>query len=200
MGKEQLTEEFLRQKYTVEGRTMRQIASETGTTYNDVRRVLVLFKVPIRSFIQYPPVPAVVRESLATGKRGKNGRRGAVVDNRRDFVTQAQFAVILADYLRLPQKDVMRFMQGYARVAVAILRAENNVVLSGLVKLILVDRPAVPEREARMPFGEKKLVTLPAKPAGKRVRVRTLKMLKRRIVEDVALPADFTQEEDDESV
>lgn len=53
----------------------------------------------------------------------------------------------------------------------------GQVLIPGLLKLVVVDKPAMPQHEGVNPF-TRMLMTYPAKPAGKVVRARPLKALR----------------------
>ncbi|HJS19806.1 MAG TPA: HU family DNA-binding protein, partial [Anaerolineales bacterium] len=57
------------------------------------------------------------------------------------------------------------------------LKAENEVVIPGLVKLTAVTKPAVPEREGINPFTKEKTM-FKAKPESRVIKPRPVKALK----------------------
>ena len=77
----------------------------------------------------------------------------------------------------LEKKQVTAVLDALNDVVYRELKAENEVVLPGLLKLTAVTKPAVPEREGINPFTKEK-TTFKAKPARKVLKPRPLKALK----------------------
>jgi len=77
----------------------------------------------------------------------------------------------------LEKKQVTAVLDALNDVVYRELKAENEVVLPGLLKLTAVTKPAVPEREGINPF-TKEPTTFKAKPARKVLKPRPLKALK----------------------
>src|SRR5512145_3076042 len=83
----------------------------------------------------------------------------------------------IANQAGLEKKQVNAVLEALSDVVYRELKAENEVVIPGLVKLTAVTKPAVPEREGINPFTKEK-TTFKAKPARKVIKPRPLKALK----------------------
>ena len=77
----------------------------------------------------------------------------------------------------LEKKQVTAVLDGLNDVIYKELKAENEVMIPGLLKLTAVTKPAVPEREGINPFTKEKTM-FKAKPARKVIKPRPLKALK----------------------
>ncbi len=92
-------------------------------------------------------------------------------------MTKGEFVEAIATQSGLDKKQVNAVLDALNDVVYKELKAENEVVLPGLVKLTSVTKPAVPEREGINPFTKEKTM-FKAKPARKVIKPRPLKALK----------------------
>jgi nucleoid DNA-binding protein len=92
-------------------------------------------------------------------------------------MSKTEFVEAIASQSGLEKKQVNAVLDALSNVVYKELKAENEVVLPGLVKLTSVTKPAVPEREGINPFTKEK-TTFKAKPARKVIKPRPLKALK----------------------
>lgn len=92
-------------------------------------------------------------------------------------MSKTEFVEAIASQSGLEKKQVNAVLDALSDVVYRELKAENEVVLPGLVKLTSVTKPAVPEREGINPFTKEK-TTFKAKPARKVIKPRPLKALK----------------------
>jgi DNA-binding protein HU-beta len=92
-------------------------------------------------------------------------------------MSKTEFVEAIATQSGLDKKQVNAVLTALTDVAYKELKAENEVVIPGLVKLTSVTKPAVPEREGINPFTKEK-TTFKAKPARKVIKPRPLKALK----------------------
>ena len=92
-------------------------------------------------------------------------------------MSKTEFVEALASESGLEKKLVNAVLDALNDVVYKELKAENEVVLPGLVKLTSVTKPAVPEREGINPFTKEKTM-FKAKPARKVIKPRPLKALK----------------------
>jgi Bacterial nucleoid DNA-binding protein len=92
-------------------------------------------------------------------------------------MTKGEFVEAIATQSGLDKKQVNAVLDALNEVVYKELKAENEVVLPGLVKLTSVTKPAVPEREGINPFTKEKTM-FKAKPARKVIKPRPLKALK----------------------
>lgn len=83
----------------------------------------------------------------------------------------------IASQAGLEKKQVNAVLDALNDVVYRELKAENEVVIPGLLKLTAVTKPAVPEREGINPFTKEPTV-FKAKPARKVIKPRPLKALK----------------------
>jgi len=77
----------------------------------------------------------------------------------------------------LDKKQVTAVLDTLNNVIYSELKAQNEVVIPGLLKLTAVTKPAVPEREGINPF-TKEPTMFKAKPERKVIKPRPLKALK----------------------
>ena len=92
-------------------------------------------------------------------------------------MSKTEFVEAIATQSGLEKKQVNAVLDAINDVVYKELKAENEVVLPGLVKLTSVTKPAVPEREGINPFTKEKTM-FKAKPARKVIKPRPLKALK----------------------
>jgi nucleoid DNA-binding protein len=92
-------------------------------------------------------------------------------------MTKGEFVEAIATQSGLDKKQVNAVLDALNEVVYKELKAENEVVLPGLVKLTAVTKAAVPEREGINPFTKEKTM-FKAKPARKVIKPRPLKALK----------------------
>ena len=94
-------------------------------------------------------------------------------------LTKAQVVGEVASATELDKKSVNRVFEALQELIRKQLsaRGPGEFVVPGLVKLRVVKKPATKERQGINPF-TKKPITIPAKPASKKVRATALKALK----------------------
>jgi nucleoid DNA-binding protein len=94
-------------------------------------------------------------------------------------LTKAQVITELANNCDLDKKSVNRIFEELSALIKKQLgaRGPGEFVVPGLVKLRVVKKPATKERQGINPF-TKEPITIPAKPASKKVRATALKALK----------------------
>jgi nucleoid DNA-binding protein len=95
-------------------------------------------------------------------------------------LTKAQVIAEIADQAELDKKSVGRVFDSLSEIIRKQLigrGAAGEFVVPGLVKLRVVKKPATKERQGINPF-TKEPITIPAKPASKKVRATALKALK----------------------
>ena len=94
-------------------------------------------------------------------------------------LTKAQTVGEIADATELDKKSVNRVFDALQELIRKQLtgRGPGEFVIPGLVKLRVVKKPATKERQGINPV-TKEPITIPAKPASKKVRATALKALK----------------------
>jgi nucleoid DNA-binding protein len=92
-------------------------------------------------------------------------------------MSKTELVEAIANQAGLEKKQVNAVLDALSDVVYRELKAENEVVIPGLVKLTAVTKPAVPEREGINPFTKEPTV-FKAKPARKVIKPRPLKALK----------------------
>ena len=94
-------------------------------------------------------------------------------------LTKAQVVTELANATDLDKKSINRVFDAIQELIRKQLtgRGPGEFVIPGLVKLRVVKKPATKERQGINPF-TKEPITIPAKPASKKVRATALKALK----------------------
>jgi len=98
----------------------------------------------------------------------------AMAGNR---MSKTEFVEALANQSGLDKKQVNAVLNALTEVVYRELKAQNEVVIPGLVKLASVTKPAVPEREGINPFTKEKTM-FKAKPERKVIKPRPVKALK----------------------
>jgi len=96
--------------------------------------------------------------------------------NKSEFLLALQ-----AKIPTLTKSDLSKVLDGMAEVLTDALKANGQVLIPGIVKLKVSLRAATVERQGINPFN-KQAVTLPAKPATKKVKASVLKAIKDAIV------------------
>jgi nucleoid DNA-binding protein len=92
-------------------------------------------------------------------------------------MSKTELIEAVANQAGLEKKQVSAVLDALNDVVYKELRAENEVVIPGLLKLTAVTKPAVPEREGVNPFTKEPTI-FKAKPARKVIKPRPLKALK----------------------
>lgn len=92
-------------------------------------------------------------------------------------MSKTELIEAIASQSGLEKKQVSAVLDALNDVVYKELKAENEVVLPGLLKLTAVTKPATPEREGINPFTKEKTI-FKAKPARKVIKPRPLKALK----------------------
>jgi nucleoid DNA-binding protein len=92
-------------------------------------------------------------------------------------MSKTELIEAIATQSGLEKKQVNAVLDALNDIVYRELKAENEVVLPGLLKLTAVTKPAVPEREGINPFTKEKTM-FKAKPARKVIKPRPLKALK----------------------
>ena len=92
-------------------------------------------------------------------------------------MSKTEFVDAIATQSGLDKKQVSAVLNAMTDIVYKELKAENEVVIPGLLKLTSVTKPAVPEREGINPFTKEKTM-FKAKPERKVIKPRPLKALK----------------------
>ena len=94
-------------------------------------------------------------------------------------MTKSEFVTTLAEKSGLTKKQATSALDAINAMVAQELgkRGPGEVIIPGLLKLNVVNKPATPQHEGVNPF-TKELMTYKAKPAHKVIKVRLLKALK----------------------
>jgi len=93
------------------------------------------------------------------------------------MMSKSQLITKISEGSGLSKNDVKAVLEQLADAGYAELKSSGQFTLPGFAKFVVVDKPAVPEREGINPFtGEKAIFK--AKPASKSVRARPVKAVK----------------------
>ena len=93
-------------------------------------------------------------------------------------LTKSEYVALLAKKSGLEKKQVTALITAMNEVVYKELsKGAGEVVLPGLIKLVTVKKPAVPQREGINPFTGQPAI-FKAKPASKVVKARPVKALK----------------------
>lgn len=96
-------------------------------------------------------------------------------------LTRTQQISYLAEVTNLPKKDVTSFMNSLEPMISFHLKNLEEISIGGLMKIIVVKKPATKAREGINPFTGQPTV-FKAKPAKKVVKIRPLKKVKDMVV------------------
>ena len=92
-------------------------------------------------------------------------------------MSKTEFVDAIANQSGLDKKQVNAVLSAMTDIVYKELKAENEVVIPGLLKLTSVTKPAVPEREGINPFTKEKTM-FKARPERKVIKARPVKALK----------------------
>ena len=92
-------------------------------------------------------------------------------------MSKTELVEAIASQSGVEKKQVNAVLDSLNNVIYKELKAENEVVIPGLLKLVTVKKPAVPAREGINPFTKEKTM-FKAKPARQVIKPRPLKALK----------------------
>lgn len=92
-------------------------------------------------------------------------------------MSKTEFVEAIANQTGLEKKQVSAVLDGMNSVVYQELKAQHEVVIPGLLKLVTINKPAVPAHEGINPFTKEKTM-FKAKPARKVIKPRPLKALK----------------------
>jgi nucleoid DNA-binding protein len=93
------------------------------------------------------------------------------------MMSKSELVAKIAEATSLSKNDVKAVLDQLASAGYAEMRASGQFTLPGFAKFVVVDKPAVPEREGINPFTKERAV-FKAKPASKVVRARPVKAVK----------------------
>lgn len=96
-------------------------------------------------------------------------------------MTKNQLIKILADRLNLTNLQSKLFLENLSSIAEESLKSDGVFIIPDLVKFTLKDKKATAERQGVNPF-TKQPITIPAKPATKKVHTTALVALKKAII------------------
>ncbi len=92
-------------------------------------------------------------------------------------MTKSEFVTAVAKKSGLEKKQAAAALEALNAVIVRELKGPGEVVIPGLLKVVTIKKPAVPEREGINPFTKQPTI-FKAKPASKVVKARPIKALK----------------------
>ena len=92
-------------------------------------------------------------------------------------MSKSELVEAIASQSGLEKKQVSAVLDSLNEIIYKELKAQHEVVIPGLLKLVAVNKPAVPAHEGINPFTKEKTM-FKAKPARKVIKPRPLKALK----------------------
>lgn len=92
-------------------------------------------------------------------------------------MSKTELVEAIANQSGLDKKQVNTVLDSLNDIIYKELKAQHEVVIPGLLKLVTISKPAVPAREGINPFTKEKTM-FKAKPARKVIKPRPLKALK----------------------
>ena len=111
-------------------------------------------------------------DNKSSGARGKD-----LLKNLNKPLTRTQQISYLAEATNLPKKDVTSIINALEPMISFHLKNLEEISIAGLMKIIVIKKPATKAREGINPFTGQPTV-FKAKPAKKVVKVRALKKVK----------------------
>jgi nucleoid DNA-binding protein len=94
--------------------------------------------------------------------------------------TKAETQRAIAEKTGLPKTDVVKVLDALEEEMAHSLRAHGQFTFNGLLRIVVVHKPAKPAHKGINPF-TKEEITIKAKPAHNSVRARPLKRLKNMV-------------------
>ena len=94
-----------------------------------------------------------------------------------EHMNKTELLAAIAAQSGLEKKQVTSVLDALNDIIYKELKAQNEIMVPGLLKLSTVTKPAVPEREGINPF-TKEPTTFKARPARKVIKARPVKALK----------------------
>ncbi len=92
-------------------------------------------------------------------------------------MTKSEFVSVLARESGLDKKQAQATLESLSKIVIQQLKQGGEVMIPGLLKLNVVEKPATPEREGINPFTKQPTI-FKAKPARKVIKARPVKALK----------------------
>ena len=92
-------------------------------------------------------------------------------------MTKKELIASIASSADLTHNDVAKVLKSLSDVCLSELKTNKAFVLNDLVRLRLVDKPALPERQMKSP-ATGQMVTVPPKPASQKLKVTAAKQLR----------------------
>ena len=83
----------------------------------------------------------------------------------------------IATSTELSKTDVTKVLESLSEVCFSELKANGAFIINDLVRIRMVDKPALPERQMKSP-ATGKMVTVGARPASKKLKVSAAKQLR----------------------
>jgi nucleoid DNA-binding protein len=96
-------------------------------------------------------------------------------------MTKTQVIARVTGSSNVPKDQVEAVLEALQEVAISSLKSDGEFVIPGLVKITSKDKPATSERQAMNPF-TKLSITIPAKPASKKLAAKPVGPLKKAIL------------------
>ena len=92
-------------------------------------------------------------------------------------MTKKELIAAISTATELSHGDVGKVLKSLSDVCLSELQTNKQFVLNDLVRLRVVDKPALPERQMKSP-ATGQMVTVPPKPASKKLKVTAAKPLR----------------------
>jgi len=92
-------------------------------------------------------------------------------------MTKKELISSLAASAELTHNDIAKVLKGLTDVCLDELKTNKSFVLNDMVRLRLVDKPALPARQMKSP-ATGQMISVPAKPASKKLKVTVAKQLR----------------------
>ena len=93
------------------------------------------------------------------------------------MISKSELIQRIAEETELAKKDVKAVMESLANVGYKELKNSGTFVLPGFAKVVVVTKPATPERQGINPFTKEPTI-FKAKPARKMLKARPVKAAK----------------------
>jgi nucleoid DNA-binding protein len=94
------------------------------------------------------------------------------------MLTKSKLVQVLADRSNISKQQANLVLENLSDIVEEQLKAAGMFTIPNLVKFTLKDKPATPERLGVNPF-TKSQITIPAKPASKKIRASVIGELKK---------------------
>lgn len=138
-------------------------------------------KVKKKSVVAKKSVKAIKKVAKTINKSPTAANPKDLLKNINKPLTRTQQIHYLAEAANLPKKDATSFMNSLEPMISFHLKNLEEISIGGLMKIVVVKKPATKAREGINPFTGQPTI-FKAKPAKKVIKIRPLKKVKDMVI------------------